>query len=166
MNFNIKYHDNMFYSIIAPILEIEDFTKTKNIVHHGVNRFDHLVRVSYYSYKICKIFKLDYYASARGGLLHDFFIETPKENKIATLVHHPKYALDESLKYFNLSIIEQDIIKNHMFPVTMVPPKYLESWIVDIVDNVASIYERISTTSRQLSTGLNFLFLVLLNILK
>ena len=31
-----------------------------------------------------------------------------------------------------------------MFPVTIRPPKYLESIIVDLVDDVASIYERVS----------------------
>ena len=53
-----------------------------------------------------------------------------------------------------------------MFPVTFTPPKYLESWIVDIVDDVASIYERGSTISKELKAAFTFLFLVFANFIK
>ena len=47
------------------------------------------------------------------------------------LVNHPKIALENSIKYFDLNDLEQDIIKAHMFPVGKTVPKYLESWIVN-----------------------------------
>lgn len=166
MDFNIKYQDREYQSIIQPILETKEFHKTKDIIHHGVNRFDHSVRVSYYSYKICKFFKLNYQDTARGGLLHDFFLVNHDKGKLVTLVKHPQYALEKSLEYFDLSDLEQDIIRSHMFPVAPTPPKFLESWIVDMVDNVASVYERCSSMSKQLSTGMNFLLLILINSLR
>lgn len=166
MNFDIKYQDREYQSIISPILETKAFHKTKEITHHGVNRFEHSLRVSYYSYKISKFLKLNYQNTARGGLLHDFFLEDNDKGKMATLIKHPQYALENSLEYFHLSDMEQDIIRTHMFPVTAKPPKYLEGWIVDIVDNVASIYERGWTVGRQVATALNFLFLICLNSLR
>lgn len=166
MNFNIKHQDREFQSIVAPILMTEDFHKTKEIMHHGMNRFDHSVRVSYYSYKIAKLLRLNYQDAARGGLLHDFFLEDSEKGKVTTLVNHPKYALETAMKYFELSELEQDIIRTHMFPVNIKPPKFLESWIVDIVDNVASVYERYISMSRQFSTGLNFLLVILINSLR
>ncbi len=166
MNFNIKFQDRSYQAIVQSILENNEFLKLKEIMHHGGNRFDHSVRVSYYSYKIAKFFKLNYIDTARGALLHDFFLEDSDFGKVVTLVNHPKYALENSLKYFELSELEQDIIRTHMFPVSAKPPKFLESWIVDIVDNIASIYERCSSMSRQLTTGMNFLLLILLNNLR
>lgn len=166
MNFDIKYQDKEYQSIIKPILDIEEFHKTKDIVHHGVNRFEHSVRVSYYSYKICKFFRLNFYDTARGGLLHDFFLDNHDTGKVLTLVKHPQYALEKSSEYFILSDLEQDIIKSHMFPIAPVPPKFLESWVVDMVDNVASVYERCSSMSKQLSTGINFILLILINSLR
>lgn len=166
MDFNIKYQDREYYAIIEPILQTEEFHKTKEIVHHGINRFDHSVRVSYYSYKVCKWLKLNYRDTARGGLLHDFFLENHEKGKLVTLVKHPKFALGKASEYFDLTDLEQDIIRTHMFPITMVPPKFLESWIVDMVDNVASVYERCSSMSKQLSTGINFLLLILVNSLR
>ena len=53
-----------------------------------------------------------------------------------------------------------------MFPVTFTPPKYLESWIVDLADDFAAIYERTYTIKNELSSATTFLFLVLINFFK
>ncbi len=47
-----------------------------------------------------------------------------------------------------------------MFPVGRKVPKYLESWIVDIVDDVASIYEKsfMSKANMKLSFNLIIMF--------
>ena len=71
-----------------------------------------------------------------------------------------------SKKYFELSKLEEDIIIKHMFPVTFRPPKYLESWIVDLVDDVSAIYERIFTLRKELNAATTFLFIILLNYLR
>ena len=53
-----------------------------------------------------------------------------------------------------------------MFPVTFTPPKYLESWIVDLVDDVASIYERGKTMKNEIKTAVSFVFVFLINYIK
>ena len=142
----------------------------ESIVHHEVNRLEHSIRVSYYSYKLAKALKMDTKQVARAALLHDFFLEENENEKVTkrmiTMLEHPKYALENSKKYFELTDMEEDIILTHMFPIGLTVPKYFESWMVDIVDDVASIYEKGSVVCRQLSTASSFLFIILLNSLR
>ena len=56
-------------NIVGNILDNEEFNQIKRIEHHGTTRFEHSVRVSYYSYKISKLLHLDYVETARAGLL-------------------------------------------------------------------------------------------------
>ena len=51
---NIIQEDEEFESIIKDINESEEFQKTKDIVHHFSNRYDHCRRVAYYSYLVTK----------------------------------------------------------------------------------------------------------------
>lgn len=161
-----KYREE-FIDIINPIIENEAFLKTKQKIHHGINRFDHLMRVSYFSYMISRVLKLNYKETARAGLLHDFFTdETNNLSQIKSLRKHPTYALENARKYFKLTEREEDIIKTHMFPVTFTPPKYMESWIVDIVDDVASVYERYKSSCTQFKAAINFLFIFFINFIQ
>ena len=136
--------DLQYMNIINKYINNEEFQKTKNIEHHGVTRFEHSLKVSYYSYKIAKILMLDYKETAIGGLLHDFFISsndrTSKE-KIESVFTHPKIALKTAKSEFDLTVKEQDIIRSHMFPINISVPKYMESWIVSSVDKIVAIEE-------------------------
>lgn len=164
-----KYKDFEYISIVNDILEHSEFNKIKNITHHGLNRFDHCMRVSYYSYKITKFLKLGYKDVARAGLLHDFFLVDNEgvdaTKRLDVLINHPKYALINANKHFELSDKEKDIIRTHMFPVALKIPKYVESWIVDIVDNLVAIYEATHVTSRHLTTAATFILTFILNYL-
>ena len=156
-----------FEMIIKPILSNNEFLKTKEKRHHGITRFDHLMRVSYYSFLITKILHLNYKETTRAALLHDFFLdETDKDTKIGKLRNHPYYALEYSLKYYDLTDREQDIIKTHMFPVTFTPPKYLESWIVDLVDDFAGIYEKYKSSCAEFKTAVTFMTIFLINFIQ
>ena len=156
-----------FIDIVNPILENGEFLKTKQKNHHGINRFDHLMRVSYFSYIITRVLKLNYKETARAGLLHDFFTdETKGSSQIKSLRKHPTYALENAKKHFKLTDREEDIIKTHMFPVTFTPPKYMESWIVDIVDDAASVYERYKSSCIQFKAAINFLFIFFINFIQ
>lgn len=136
--------DIEYFNIVDDILDNDKFKKTSNCRHHGLSRMDHSIKVSYYSYKIAKKMKLDYRATARAGLLHDFFIsEDLKDNqkKISVFIH-PYKSLENSTNYFYLNDMEKDIIISHMFPTLPHKiPKYLESWIVSLVDKIVATYE-------------------------
>ena len=140
----IDYENYEYNNIVKDILDNREFKKLENYKHHGINRLEHSRRVSFYSYKLCKYFGLDYVSAARGGLLHDFFKNSYKKSKRKKLlVIHPKYALYNSRKYFELNTIEKDIIKSHMFPINIkIIPRFKESFIVTIVDKFSCMYER------------------------
>lgn len=164
---NKKNNKLQFDEITKDILNHDEFIKTKYEKHHGITRYDHLVRVSYYTYKVTKLLRLNYVEATRGALLHDFFTdEVKKENSISRLRKHPNYALDNSKKHFDITSLEENIIKTHMFPVTFTPPRYLESWIVVFMDNIAGIGEKTCSVSRQLRPAAMFLFLLVFNFLR
>lgn len=162
-----KYTDKEYINIVSDIIDNEEFNKTKDIMHHGLNRFDHCIRVSYYSYKLCKLLKLDYKDVARAGLLHDFFLvdnsDVDTTKRLDVLINHPKYALINAKRHFELNKKEEDIIETHMFPVSPKPPKYMESWIVDIVDNAIAVGEAFFVARKHIGVAVNFLLLVVLN---
>lgn len=162
-----KYQDEEFFEIIKPIINNKEFKKIKGIIHHGITRYDHCMRVAYFSYKTSKFLNLDYKEVTEAALLHDFFIdEVNTKNKFEQLTKHPEYALENAKKYFKLTAKQEDIIKTHMFPVTLTPPKYIESWLVDIIDDAAAIYEKTSTTKNEITTATTFLFLLIINFIK
>jgi len=160
MNFS---EDEDYISIIHDILENKEFNSIGNIEHHGTNRLEHSKRVSFYSYKIAKILKLDYEQTARAGLLHDFFISEEnrkfKDRLLSTFIH-PKESVKNSARVFGLTSKEENIIRSHMFPIYISIPKYAESWIVSIVDKIIGTYEFSIKFRTKLSYASNLLFLL------
>lgn len=137
-----------YMEIVENILENQEFIKRKEYKHHGEKSvYDHSIEVSYLAYKISKKLKLDYRDTAIGAMLHDFYYEDwhylPKEKNIFKKhgFTHAKQALENTKKCFPqyLTFKTQDIILRHMFPLNIVPPKYLESWIVSISDKIVSM---------------------------
>ena len=106
-----KYNNYEFKRLIKPIIENEEFQLTKNISHHGITRYDHSLRVAYYSYLVTKMIGLDYKETTIAAMLHDFFTtETKEDNAITKLIKHPNYAVENAKKYFELSEKQEDII--------------------------------------------------------
>ena len=162
-----KYKNNEFNRLIKNIVSNDEFKKTKKITHHGITRYDHSLRVAYFSYIVTKALRLDYKETTTAALLHDFFIDEVKEkNAIAKLRQHPKFAVENARKYFEISEKQEDIIKTHMFPVTFTPPKYLESWIVDIVDDIAAIYEKTYSVKKEIQAATTFILILVINFIK
>ena len=140
-------NDKEYIAIVKDILNNKKYGTLVSIPHHNHNRLDHCLKVSYASYKITKFLKLDYKETARAGLLHDFYMESIKEHKnirkkiVLFTIKHPNDAVTNAKKYFYLTPKEIDIIKTHMFPVDFKIPRYLESWVVNLVDTTISIKE-------------------------
>ncbi len=161
------YFDKEFDNIVKEYLmhpKVQEMSKYK---HHGITRLEHSIRVSYHTYKVCKTLKLNYKEATIAALLHDFFFnEVETENGYNRLIYHPSYAVENVKQYFKINKFQEDIIRCHMFPVTIIPPKYLEGWIVDIVDNTASIYERCYSSINSLVATTNVIALALISIFK
>ena len=115
--------------------------------HYKCTRLKHSINVSYYSFYIAKLLKLDYMSAAKAGLLHDLYFHEKagfKQN-MKMLRQHPKDALKNALEICDLSDKECDIIKRHMWLITLRPPKYKEGYIVSFVDKYCAAKEFFSS---------------------
>lgn len=142
MNTNIKEFENIIHDIAinSTVQEMKNFRQ-----HCSVSCYEHCRNVAFYSYIICKKLDLDYVSSARAGMLHDLFLYDWRYKidgrKGLHAFRHPRIALNNSLKLFALNNKEKDIILKHMWPCTIVPPRYTESYIITFVDKYCAIKE-------------------------
>ncbi len=150
-----------FNSLVQDIIDNKEFNKLNKELHHGITRYDHSVRVAKWTYNICDILNMKTTdQTTRAALLHDFFTndELKDNNGLQKLKNHPDKALENSLKYYDLNNIQQNIIKTHMFPCSFTIPKYKESWLVSIIDKLVSTYE-ILRFKASLYMGIYLLFI-------
>lgn len=129
--------DKEYKKIVKDIFRNVEFKKLYNIEHHGISRMEHSIKISYYSYRIAKKIGMDYVSVARGGLLHDFFLDGDERNskrKFLDTFVHPRKALHTATNVFDINEVEKDIIVSHMFPIYIKIPKYKESILVNLVD--------------------------------
>ena len=137
-----------FYSCVKDLIENKKLLELKNFTQHiKTSRLQHSINVAYYSFAICKFFGLDYKSAARAGLLHDFYLYDWRKNKQPEGYHakaHPIVALRNAKSITKLNKIEENSIIRHMWPLTLIPPKYLESIIVSISDKYCACFEIIT----------------------
>ncbi|MBQ7859192.1 MAG: HDIG domain-containing protein [Faecalibacterium sp.] len=110
----------------------------------ATTRYDHCLCVAYFSFTICRWLGWDYVAAARGGMLHDLYMaewEGSDGGALSRWRTHPHAAL-QNARRFGLSKKEEDIIVNHMFPLTPVLPRYKESYVVSTADKIAAVLEK------------------------
>ena len=154
--------DKEYKKIVKDILRNSEFKKMYYIEHHGISRWEHLLKISYHSYLLAKKMRLDYKSVARGALLHDFYLdgdERTKKRKFLDTFSHPKKALQTSLDIFDINEMEQNIIVSHMFPIYPVLPRSKESILVNVVDKFIGTGELIKEYHYILKYRFNFLFL-------
>ncbi|MBW1798007.1 MAG: phosphohydrolase, partial [Deltaproteobacteria bacterium] len=130
-----------FLEIAGPVLEYPAVAGLSQYNHHnGKTRLDHVKEVAWVSFVWGKRFSLDCRAIVRGALLHDlFFYDWLREGPRLHGFRHPAIALGNARKIATLSKKEEDIIKKHMWPLTLLPPCYAESFIVCMVDTFCSV---------------------------
>jgi len=131
------------------ILKSGNFQSTKGHIQHGnmtVN--NHCMNVAKYSIAISEKLRIkcEKKELIRGALLHDYFLydwHEPEYIKPYKLhgFYHPGRALRNAVRDYNLTPRENDIIKKHMWPLTVVPPMCREAWIVTMADKWCSLME-------------------------
>lgn len=139
--------DNVeFSNILRDITTNETVKKLKHFrQHYNTSRYIHCLNVAYYTYVFCKKHNLDYVSATRAAMLHDLFLYDwrVKQRDIKGMhgFVHPKIALRNSLEIFELNDKEKDVIVKHMWPLTVIPPKYIESLIVSFADKYSTLME-------------------------
>ncbi len=162
-----KTEKDDFYSIIEVYLNHPKVLEMMKYPHHGTNRYYHSLRVAKYTYIITKALHLNYKSATKSAMLHDFYLdEVEKLNGNEKLKKHPTYASQNAEKYFGLTKKEKDMIEKHMFPVTKIPPKYIESWILDIVDDAVAIYERANAIRIDIKSYAHVIIVLIMTLLK
>lgn len=154
---NLCYdYDIEFTKIIEDMINNKEVQKMKDIPqHYTTNTFDHCYHASYYCYKICKKLHLDYVSAARAAMVHDMFLYNWREPKSKTgrkglhAFTHPRASLENASKEFEFNEKEKDIILKHMWPVTPIPPKYAEGFILTLVDKYCATAEGLSYFSKK-----------------
>ena len=128
----------LFNQCIEDLINCDTVKELDNYSQHiGTSRLQHSINVAYYSFVVCRKWGLDYRSAARAGLLHDLYLydwrnpESPRGNHLSL---HPREALKNARKITELNKVEEDAIVRHMWPMTIIPPKYVESHIVSLVD--------------------------------
>jgi len=122
---------------LREIFTNEHFISMKHIKHHGhISCLEHSLRVAEKTYEMCLKRKgVDILSAVRSALLHDFYLYDKGEYRPKFHnMRHPKCALQNAEKYFSLNRIERDSIMRHMWPVTPIPPRFRESFIVSWAD--------------------------------
>ena len=124
----------------------------KNFTQHGnTSVFEHCVSVAkfsllmaHYLEKTLRI-KVDRDSLVRAALLHDYFLYDWHDKTVpGHNIHgftHPGAACRNADRDFGLNEVEKDIISKHMFPLTIMPPKYRESVIVTLADKWCALCE-------------------------
>jgi len=164
----LEIKDKEYKRIVRDILRNSEFKKLYNIEHHGISRWEHLIKVSYHSYIIAKKLGFDYKSVARGGLLHDFYLDGDErncKNKFLDTFIHPKKALYTSLGIFKINDIEKNIIISHMFPIYPRIPKYKESILVNFVDKCIGFWEMSKERYYKFKYKFNYLMILSLILL-
>lgn len=143
-----KFHHRIWES--APdILKSKNFHKTKQFLQHGnITVSDHVMSVAHCSLALTEMLHIrcNERELIRGALLHDYFLydwHKPDKEHPHRLhgFYHPGTALRNAAKEYNLTNRERDIIEKHMWPLTLVPPKCREAWIVTTADKWCSLLE-------------------------
>lgn len=137
-----------FHKDIEDIATHPVVLRMKLYPHHGVtNCYEHCMNVAYCNYRWCRFFKLDAKSAARGGMLHDLFLYDWHTHTKRTGDHfhgltHPKAAYKNAEKHFSLNKVEKDIIRTHMWPVTIFQiPRTKEGFITTLTDKYCGTCE-------------------------
>lgn len=142
---DIKYVKERLNSL----LKDENVRKMKKFKQHGiVNTYEHCLNVAIMSYILVKKLGISVNMDEllRGAMLHDFYLYDWHNGRIRYEgIHafsHPKIALNNAKRCFHLSKKEEDIIRNHMFPMTILHcPKSKEAFIVTVADKICASCE-------------------------
>ena len=133
----------------SDIIASENFRNTRNYIQHGsMPVYRHCMDVADQSIKISKLLRVNCNEREliRGALLHDYFLydwhDKYRDNyQRLHGFYHPGIALKNAQKEYGLSDREKDIIKKHMWPLTIIPPACREAWIVTAADKYCSLLE-------------------------
>ncbi|MDE7362786.1 MAG: HAD family hydrolase [Oscillospiraceae bacterium] len=142
-----------YYSCVSDLLSDKSVLSLGGFRHHcGTTRLQHSLNVSYYNFLLCRFFRLNSRAAARGGLLHDlFFYDRHTHERVANShpAEHANIAFYNAAEMFGVDELEGEMIVNHMWPMTPHLPRHLETFMITLVDKFCAVAEVAAFTLRK-----------------
>ena len=139
-----KLYDE-YMELVADIILSPEIQRLENYDQHmGTSRLMHSINVSYDSYVLARFLGWNAEAAARAGLMHDMFYYNFRDVGYTAREHcreHPRIALENASRRFELTELEKDIIRAHMWLTTRTWPRYKESYLVTLVDKYCALEE-------------------------
>jgi len=139
--------DKLFERLSSSVLDTGLLDQLKAYKQHGSSTcYDHSISVAKAALYMAMFlpFRFKHEQLVRGALLHDYFLydwHVTRPEKLHGF-SHPFTALTNAKRDFSdITPLEENIIKRHMFPLTPVPPRYRESLLVSLADKYCATKE-------------------------
>lgn len=145
-----------FFDVVADVYFTDEVQSLKQYEQHlEIDRLQHITTVAFLSYKICQKLGWDYESASKAAVMHDLVYydwrdgETGKWHKFHGY-KHPNYAcLNAKELYPSLTSKQENIIRRHMWPLTIIPPKYREGMVVTFADKYCATREVLYSTNKK-----------------
>ena len=137
--------DQYFKSCLDTMINHPAIQPLKHIPQHkGGTTYAHCVGVPSTAYRLAKRlhWDIDIKALVRGAMLHDYYLydtETMPYSDYRHAMLHPKLAVANTEKIFDLNDKERNIILSHMWPIPGAPiPRCKEALLVSTADKICA----------------------------
>ena len=135
-----------FNQIAASLLQDARVRRMEQFIQHGdTSCLRHCIAVAWYSFLLYRRLGLhgQEVSLVRGALLHDFFLydwHLPGHPPLHGFFH-PDRAAQNAQRYLGVNALEAEIIRRHMWPLTLIPPRHLPALIVSLADKYCTVRE-------------------------
>ena len=149
MKHNYTPEDDAFFrQCLSELLDNPAIERLKQVPQHkGGTTYGHCVNVANTAYRLAKQWRwaVDIRALVCGAMLHDYYLydtETMPYSDYRHSLIHPKMALENAEKHFDIGVRERNIILSHMWPIPGAPlPCSREAWLICIADKLCAYRE-------------------------
>lgn len=146
-----------FFELVGDLIATDEVQSLKQFEQHlDIDRLQHILGVSFLAYKICKKLGWNHIEATRAAVMHDLVYYDWRDGETGGWhkrhgYKHPRYAAMNAreLCKSELTEREENMIRCHMWPFTVVPPKYKEGYIVLFSDKYCATRELMYSLSKK-----------------
>lgn len=135
-----------YLNMVNSLLNTQEVQSMGQWNHHfGVTTYEHSLFVSYVAFCLARRFRMNVYAAARAGLLHDLYLYSPyraDSHPGNQCFYHPLAALKNARALVpDLTPEEQNSIVSHMWPLAYHMPRCRLAILISFADKICALLE-------------------------